>query len=488
MGKLKGFIKRSIKRRVAKLLRNPAFWPALAYMALVLFIVFFVIGAARNAFEALGEPSRPLTREIVMNALKNMPQNEREQFKDSIIDIENLPKYLEYEANTALKDKPGKIRVITNGTSWEESCNIKYGDATRDYMLPWQFFCAIDSMAGMRDKNRDKILNLAFDVLKPEYKYEAGKYTRDEVEKTKVVTRTYKNGQLDKESVSITSVTRKYPLPYLDKIVTAFAEHTFYTEKKTWDQGWQEVWSTSYSWEAEAKGKEKTDDMSDTEEKTVDKYVETTVCYKQNMVIEDVLSRMETKINTSKFNNFLMQSGITHDDLYAMQGLMEQMPDNDKALDYFSIVMAQYEFCGPAMTPEYIEFLKNITETGSYPKESNIGEWLCGPGNLTGCKSWFLMRLAALAKDYGSKMEITSGYRSIDEQKAIWDNTPASMRGIYVALPGYSKHNYGVAVDVSGCYRKLANIDLAKYGLYKPMSYEDWHIEPIETKYTQGGT
>jgi hypothetical protein len=43
-----------------------------------------------------------------------------------------------------------------------------------------------------------------------------------------------------------------------------------------------------------------------------------------------------------------------------------------------------------------------------------------------------------------------------------------------------------LAVDVNGWALYLSNNVLEKYGLYKPMSYENWHIEPIETKGTTG--
>ena len=107
-------------------------------------------------------------------------------------------------------------------------------------------------------------------------------------------------------------------------------------------------------------------------------------------------------------------------------------------------------------------------------------------GLLTGDKDIdeiFAGRLAALAEDYGKdEVAITSGYRSYDEQKAIWDKTSVERRGKYVAAPGHSRHQYKIAADVKGWLLYVTNEKLVKYGLWKPMSYEDWHIEPIETK------
>lgn len=94
----------------------------------------------------------------------------------------------------------------------------------------------------------------------------------------------------------------------------------------------------------------------------------------------------------------------------------------------------------------------------------------------------FLGRLAAIAEDYKKDAGITSGYRSVAEQQKIWDKTPVERRGKYVAAPGHSRHQYGLAADVKSWLLYVSNAQLEKYGLWKPMSYENWHIEPIETK------
>jgi hypothetical protein len=51
-----------------------------------------------------------------------------------------------------------------------------------------------------------------------------------------------------------------------------------------------------------------------------------------------------------------------------------------------------------------------------------------------------------------------------------------------VGKPGTSRHQFGLAADGSGWVKLLTNADLAPFGLWKPMSYESWHIEPIETR------
>ena len=109
----------------------------------------------------------------------------------------------------------------------------------------------------------------------------------------------------------------------------------------------------------------------------------------------------------------------------------------------------------------------------------------------------FADRLNNLAKALGGTLSITSGFRSIDSQinliQRYYKNGGYTIGSggklikngkTMVARPGYSKHQTGIAVDVSNSgigakIRKMSNSQLKKYGLYKPMSYESWHVQPI---------
>ena len=116
-------------------------------------------------------------------------------------------------------------------------------------------------------------------------------------------------------------------------------------------------------------------------------------------------------------------------------------------------------------------------------KLNQYGEKIMLTGKITGeyaCHDWFLNRLNNLARDSNKKIEIFSGYRSFELQQQLFNDSDKS--GRMVAKAGTSRHNAGLAVDCTGWVCKLNNKDLAKYGLYKPMDYENWHIEPIETK------
>lgn len=112
----------------------------------------------------------------------------------------------------------------------------------------------------------------------------------------------------------------------------------------------------------------------------------------------------------------------------------------------------------------------------------NTGQWLTG--DTEGLDAEFAEKLENLARGIGERISITSGYRTIEEQQQLWDESDQT--GKWVARPGESKHNFGLAVDVKNeTIRAMSNEELSQYGLYKPMDYENWHLEPVETRVPQ---
>lgn len=130
-------------------------------------------------------------------------------------------------------------------------------------------------------------------------------------------------------------------------------------------------------------------------------------------------------------------------------------------------------------------------------------------------------RLAKMAAKFeevtGNKLMITSGYRSEEKQKQLWDAKKAELTkahpewsasqvdkavGKLVARPvAYggkgSRHNSGLAVDINskgsagieaingkeiGGQKVSTDSFLAKYGLFRPMKHEPWHIQPLGDK------
>lgn len=73
-----------------------------------------------------------------------------------------------------------------------------------------------------------------------------------------------------------------------------------------------------------------------------------------------------------------------------------------------------------------------------------------------------------------------SGYRSIERQRQLWEASDKT--GRMVARPGRSQHNFGRAVDLhyaNEAAKRFAHENAQKFGLVFPMSWEDWHVEPI---------
>lgn len=95
--------------------------------------------------------------------------------------------------------------------------------------------------------------------------------------------------------------------------------------------------------------------------------------------------------------------------------------------------------------------------------------------------STFRQQLMDLVAASGGRVYLISGFRSHEEQSALWDEAvakygPDEARN-WVAPPGNSNHEKGVAADLGGDL-DWAHQHAAEYGLSFPMSWEAWHIEP----------
>ena len=104
-------------------------------------------------------------------------------------------------------------------------------------------------------------------------------------------------------------------------------------------------------------------------------------------------------------------------------------------------------------------------------------------GDIVGLKNVFLTRLAAWNGALGGRYWVNSGYRSIAEQWRLWNASDKT--GKMVAYPGRSKHNFGIAADLAPGTTAAHRAYASRFGLYFPMSYEPWHIQPVG--YANGG-
>lgn len=174
--------------------------------------------------------------------------------------------------------------------------------------------------------------------------------------------------------------------------------------------------------------------------------------------------------------------------------------------------------CPPGTTPvlDPTTNINNVTQpTGQLGPAGALLIPSVNPNlNTSGLNSTFVQRLNGFyneARSLGYNVSITSGYRSTERQRQLYNN---SAKDGSVAPPGSSAHEFGIAADirVTGngvnitSFRaktdRTTNSDtpafrslLAKYGLHQPLHpivkpsgiSEHWHVEPIETNTASRG-
>lgn len=99
----------------------------------------------------------------------------------------------------------------------------------------------------------------------------------------------------------------------------------------------------------------------------------------------------------------------------------------------------------------------------------------------------FASRLSQLIAASGGRVTINSGYRSVERQQQLWDAALAKygdpeVADNWVARPGKSHHNQGIAADLGftdAGARQWVHANAARFGLFFPMEWEPWHIEPV---------
>lgn len=131
--------------------------------------------------------------------------------------------------------------------------------------------------------------------------------------------------------------------------------------------------------------------------------------------------------------------------------------------------------------------MANLQKTGlnKMKYDLNYEDWLVVADSgvdLKNVNPELLKRISAVAKHYGKKITINSGYRTFEQQKVLYDAYKSGRSSVEAAKPGNSRHNYGLAIDVDDWVQQISEADLKQFGLHKPVSSENWHVEPLETK------
>jgi hypothetical protein len=106
--------------------------------------------------------------------------------------------------------------------------------------------------------------------------------------------------------------------------------------------------------------------------------------------------------------------------------------------------------------------------------------------NTSDLKPSFAQKLSALIAASGGRLKASSGFRPVEQQAQLFAaavkkyGSEAAARK-WVAPPGKSRHGHGDAADIQGDL-KWAHANAKRFGLYFPMSWENWHIEEIGSR------
>lgn len=109
------------------------------------------------------------------------------------------------------------------------------------------------------------------------------------------------------------------------------------------------------------------------------------------------------------------------------------------------------------------------------------------PAHVANLNPELASRLAAMLADAPGGISIKSGYRSVERQQQLWDEAlrkygDPEIADNWVARPGKSRHNHGLAVDLAyadDAAKAWVHENARRYGLTFPLSWEDWHIQMI---------
>jgi hypothetical protein len=137
-----------------------------------------------------------------------------------------------------------------------------------------------------------------------------------------------------------------------------------------------------------------------------------------------------------------------------------------------------------------------------------VGGAAARPDSFTGLRPDFARSLAAMLRAADAELgpralRITSAYRSPEVQERLFADavkrygSEAAARR-WVAPPGRSRHNSGVAVDLADANGRMLRDpnsrearwvaeNAARFGLSTPLSWEPWHVEPAGSRSEGGG-
>ena len=117
--------------------------------------------------------------------------------------------------------------------------------------------------------------------------------------------------------------------------------------------------------------------------------------------------------------------------------------------------------------------------TSATPTSSGAAKTSTGSlkGDTSGLDSELQKRLMAASEVYGKPLTITSGFRTSDKQKELYEAYKSGRSKFPAAPPGSSKHERGMAVDIGEYQDPAAVRALASQGLMQTVSGDPVHFE-----------
>jgi hypothetical protein len=134
---------------------------------------------------------------------------------------------------------------------------------------------------------------------------------------------------------------------------------------------------------------------------------------------------------------------------------------------------------------------KGVGSTSVSPVSlGGLGQPPAAPQGVTPTEAVFISALDRLVAASGGKVTINNRRRSSERQKELWAEAlqkygDPEIADNWVARPGHSKHEQGIAADLGyadAATKKWVHDNAASFGIHFPLSNEDWHAEVLGSR------
>lgn len=150
-----------------------------------------------------------------------------------------------------------------------------------------------------------------------------------------------------------------------------------------------------------------------------------------------------------------------------------------QALDQGNAVLDMQKRLAEQLKPKAVSLVNNAPDEMESPVDH---------GGLT--EAVFNKAISKMIAESGGKISVKSGKRSNQRQQQLWQNAlkkygDPEVADNWVARPGHSKHEKGIAADLAyadAAAKAWAHENAKKYGIHFPLANEDWHAELLGSR------